>query len=84
MYCYDLQYNKGVCTFYEGIRDFREFMHQLTAGNENNIAEDVADQIHRFEERVEPADLEFEEESGNGELSYTIPYNIISEVNEDD
>lgn len=59
-----------------------DFMHELTAGNENNIAEDVADQINRYEERVEAADLDFDEESENGRLEYTIPYNIKSEVNE--
>ena len=75
---------RGSVPFMRGVGISGEFMHQLTAGNENNIAEDVADQIHRFEDRVEPADLEFEEESENGGLAYTVPYNIISEVNEND
>lgn len=61
-----------------------EFMHELFVGNENNIAEDVANQIHKYEERVEAGDLIFDSENEKGFLEYTIPYNIISEVEEDE
>lgn len=61
-----------------------EFIHRITIGNENEIAEEVAEQVDRFEERVEALDLEFEEEAGNGYLKYTIPYNLVSEVDEDE
>lgn len=61
-----------------------EFMHELSVGNENNIAEDVANQINKYEERVEAGDLIFDSEDEKGFLKYTIPYNIISEEMEED
>lgn len=61
-----------------------EFMHELSAGNENNIAEDVANQIDKYEERVEAGDLIFDSENEKGFLEYKIPYNIISEEVEED
>lgn len=75
---------RGTIPFMRGFGLSGEFMHGLSAGNENNIAEDVADQINRYEERVEAGDLIFDSEDEKGFLGYTIPYNIISEVRENE
>lgn len=75
---------RGTVPFMRGFGISGEFMHELSVGNENNIAEDVADQIDRYEERVEAGDLVFGSEDEKGFLEYAIPYNIISEEVEED
>lgn len=75
---------RGTVPFMRGFGLSGEFLHGLSAGNENNIAEDVADQIEEYEERIEAEDLVFGGEDENGNLEYSIPYSIISEEEEDD
>ncbi len=75
---------KGEVPFMRGFGISGEFMHGLSVGNENDIAAEVANQVNKYEERVEAEDLVFNSESETGELVYTIPYILISEVDEDD
>lgn len=59
------------------------YMHGSIVGNENDIAEEVADQIEEYEKRVEADDVEFEYTDHNA-LQYTVPYTIISEEEDED
>lgn len=80
----DMQHHKGDSALHARVWAFREFLHGLSAGSENDIAEDVANQIEEYEERVEAEDLVFGSEDENGNLEYSIPYSIISEEEEYD
>lgn len=60
------------------------YLHGLMEASENEIAEDVADQVEKYEERVEAEDVEFEIDEETGSLEYAIPYVLLSEEEEED
>lgn len=75
---------RGTVPYMRGFGLSGEFLHGLSVWSKNDIAEDVANQIEEYEERVEAEDLVFGSEDENGNLEYSIPYSIISEEEEDD
>ena len=74
---------RGSVPFMRGFGISGEFLGSSAVGNENNIAEDVADQINRFEERVEMEDIIFGEQDYRGQAEYTVPYTIKAGEDED-
>ena len=59
------------------------YMHGSIVGNENDIAEEIADQIEDYEKRVETEDVMFEA-TEHDTLEYTVPYTLLSEEEDED
>lgn len=75
---------KGSVPFMREFGISASYMHGLMEGNENGIAEDVADQIEKYEQRIEAEDVEFDADEETGYMEYAIPYTLLSEEDEDD
>lgn len=75
---------KGSVPFMREFGISASYMHGLMEENENSIAEDVADQIEKYEHRIEVEDIEFEADEETGYMEYTIPYTLLSEEAEDE
>ena len=75
---------KGSVPFMREFGISASYLHGLLEGNENDIAEDVADQIEKYEQRIEAEDVEFETNEETGYMEYAIPYALLSEEDEED
>lgn len=53
-------------------------------GDENDVVDELYNQLEEYEPRLSLTDVVFDEDTENGQTDFTLPYELLSETEEDD